>query len=336
MQSSIRIATGRLCPRTATQVPTLRPRSVLNLRRLDPRSVNGGALFAPRRFDLWGPKTLICRPELMDSSLTKSERELLKAVYRLTKGGFDGQTGAIAEHLGVSPGTVTQTVKRLAERGFVDHRPYKGVELTPEGRHAAVQAIRRHRVVERFLSDYLGYASSRADRLAGAFEHDLPDEIEHRLFERLGRPTTCPHGFPIPDAETDRIPQVPTLLQLAPGDAGVVALSGSTSPDIVEFLDSLGIRPGAHVEVVDKHPFDGPVVVSVEGEHRTVGERLTEKIFSEAAQPRGRRWTRAARDRAGRHAQRRVPGGRGSITSWLDEQPGGRHDIDQFQQFQQL
>jgi DtxR family transcriptional regulator, Mn-dependent transcriptional regulator len=215
----------------------------------------------------------------MDATLSKSEREMLKAIYRLTKGGSDGQTGAIAEHLSVSPGTVTGTVKRLAERHFVDHRPYKGVELTPEGRHAAVAAIRRHRIVERFLSDMLGYPWNEADRLAGAFEHDLPEEIEHRLFERLGRPTTCPHGFPIPDAETDRISQIPTLLQLAPGESGVIALSGSTNVEIVEFLDSLGIRPGARVEVVEKHPFDGPVVVLVEGEHRTVGERLAEKIF---------------------------------------------------------
>ena len=215
----------------------------------------------------------------MDATLSKSEREALKAVYRLTKGGSDGQTGAIAEHLGISPGTVTATVKRLAERGFVDHRPYKGVELTPEGRHAAVAAIRRHRIVERFLSDMLGYAWNEADRLAGAFEHDLPEEIEHRLFEKLGYPTTCPHGFPIPDAETDKIPQVPTLLQLAPGESGVIALSGSTDHEIVKFLDSLGIRPGAHVEVVEKHPFDGPVVVLVDGQNRTVGERLAEKIF---------------------------------------------------------
>ncbi len=218
----------------------------------------------------------------MDSSLSKSEREMLKAVYRLTKGGSDGQTGALAEHLGISPGTATATVKRLAERGFLDHRPYRGVELTVEGRHAAVAAIRRHRIVERFLSDMLGYAWNEADRLAGAFEPDLPQEVEDRLFEKLGRPTTCPHGFPIPDAETDRIQQVPSLDQLKVGDAGVVALSGSTEPEIVAFLDSIGIRPGATIEVIEKHPFDGPIVVKVEGRDRTVGERLAENIFVKA------------------------------------------------------
>ena len=207
---------------------------------------------------------------------------MLKAVYRLTKGGSDGHTGALAEHLSIAPGTVTATVKRLAERDLVDHRPYKSVELTKAGRQVAIAAIRRHRIVERFLSDMLGYPWNEADRLAGAFEHELPQEIEDRIYEKLNRPTTCPHGFPIPEPETDRIMQVPSLDELGPGDSGVVALSGSTDPEIVAFLDTLGIRPGAHIAVVAKHPFDGPVVVQVEGVDRTVGERLAERIFVKA------------------------------------------------------
>ena len=134
----------------------------------------------------------------MDSTLTKSERELLKSVYRLSTSDDAAHTGALAERLGVSPGTVTAIVKRLAERGLLDHRPYKGVELTTTGRRAAVAAIRRHRIVERFLADMLGYAWNEADRLAGAFEHDLPKEVEDRLYVALDRPATCPHGFPIP------------------------------------------------------------------------------------------------------------------------------------------
>lgn len=222
----------------------------------------------------------------MDVTLSKSEREMLKAVYRLTKGGADAHTGALAEHLGLAPGTVTATVKRLAERDLVEHRPYKGVELKGIGRKAAVAAIRRHRIVERFLSDILGYAWHEADRLAGAFESELPQEVEDRLFDALGRPVTCPHGFPIPDADLDRIPQMPSLDELAVGDSGVVALSGSTDPDILVFLDGLGIRPGAAIEVVDRHPFDGPTVVRVDehGEQRTVGERIARLIFVQREQ----------------------------------------------------
>src|SRR5687767_7973399 len=112
--------------------------------------------------------------------LSKSEREALKAVYRRTTSSNVAHTGDLAESLGVSPGTVTTTVKRLSERGMLNHVPYRGVELTGSGRIAAVAAIRRHRIVERFLSDMLGYAWNEADRLAATFEHELPQEVEDR------------------------------------------------------------------------------------------------------------------------------------------------------------
>src|SRR3954453_23508345 len=101
--------------------------------------------------------------EVMDpTTLSRSERETLKAIYRLTRDGREAQTGALADALGVTPGTVTVAVKRLAERELVDHRPYKGVDLTASGRQVAVAAMRRHRIVERFLADMLGYAWNEA------------------------------------------------------------------------------------------------------------------------------------------------------------------------------
>src|SRR5947199_10771743 len=162
----------------------------------------------------------------MDLNLSKSERETLKAIYRLTRDKAEAQTGALADALGVAPGTATMTVKRLAERGLVDHRPYHGVELTAEGRGAAIAAIRRHRIVERFLADMLGYAWNEADRRAGSFEHDLPQEVEDRLFVALHRPSTCPHGFPIPEPEVAEIPELPQLYDLEPGDVPVGSLPG--------------------------------------------------------------------------------------------------------------
>jgi DtxR family Mn-dependent transcriptional regulator len=215
----------------------------------------------------------------MAADLSKSERETLKAIYRQSKSGTDAHTGDLAEALGVSPGTVTATVKRLADRGLADHRPYKGVELTTPGRQAAVAAIRRHRIVERFLSDMLGYAWNEADRLAGAFEHELPQEVEDRLFRALDRPATCPHGFPIPEPEVGDIPELPPLYELEPGDVAVVAVPGSTDADVVEFLDTLGLRPGVRVEVREKHPFDGPLVLAVEGHDRTVSEKVARQIY---------------------------------------------------------
>jgi len=212
------------------------------------------------------------------ASLSKSDREALKAIYRLAKDG-GAHTGILAERLGLAPGTVTATVKRLADRGLVDHEPYHGVELTVAGRRLAIAAIRRHRIVERFLADMLGYAWNEADRLATNFEHELPQEVEDRLFVALDRPSACPHGFPIPAKETADIPEMPPLYALEPGDTAVVAVPGSTDPEIVEFLGTLGLRPGVRVEVKEKHPFDGPLVLRVDGKDRTLGATVANQVF---------------------------------------------------------
>jgi DtxR family transcriptional regulator, Mn-dependent transcriptional regulator len=211
--------------------------------------------------------------------LSRSERAALKAIYRLTRDRDEAHTGGLAEVLGLSPGTVTTTVKRLADRDLVVHRPYQGVSFTDTGRTAAVAAIRRHRIVERFLADMLGYAWNEADMLAVAFEHELPDEVLDRLFVALDRPSTCPHGFPIPASADQELPASPDLYALEPGDVAEVALSGSTDPELVEFLGTLGLVPGAVVTVREKHPFDGPVVVSVAGHDRTLGERVARQIY---------------------------------------------------------
>lgn len=134
----------------------------------------------------------------MESSFSKPERELLKAIYRLTFNGDAAHTSDVAERLGVTAGTVTVGVKRLADRGLVLHRPYRGVELSDEGRTVAVAVMRRHRIVERFLVDYLNYSGTEADEMAATFEHHLPQEVEDRIYAELGKPECCPHGNTIP------------------------------------------------------------------------------------------------------------------------------------------
>jgi DtxR family Mn-dependent transcriptional regulator len=127
---------------------------------------------------------------MADASLSKSERESLKAIYRMGLNGREPHTGALAEALKVSPATVTATIKKLAERGLVDHKLYRGVELTAGGQQAATAAIRRHRIVERFLADTLGYAWNEADRLACTFEHELPSTGPRRA--RTAFPSRVP------------------------------------------------------------------------------------------------------------------------------------------------
>ena len=223
----------------------------------------------------------------MDAALNKSEREKLKAIWRITSlqpgestGDASGaRTGDLASSLNVTPGAMTATVKKLADRGLVLHTPYHGVALTDVGRRLAMSVLRRHRIVERFLADYLGYTWSEADRLALSFEHSLPKEVEDRLFVALDRPATCPHGFPIPTSGSDDLPSMPALYDLAPGDRAVVALPGSIDAEVVTFLDGLGVRPSVEVRIVDKQPFGGPLVVSVDGRELMLGEKLARLIL---------------------------------------------------------
>lgn len=222
-------------------------------------------------------------------TFSKSERELLKAIYRLSHGAdqSEAHTGDLADRLGLSPSTITTAIKRLADRDLVHHTPYKGVELTESGSRVAVATIRRHRIVERFLADMLGYAWNEADRLAASFEHELPQEVEDRLFIALDRPDSCPHGFPIPPPEVADIPPLPPLYDLEPGDVAVVAVPGSTDPEVVAFLDQLGLRPGGRVEIKEKHPFDGPLVLVVDGPDggatRTLGATVANQVFVQRA-----------------------------------------------------
>ena len=231
----------------------------------------------PTKADLH--KADFSKHDLSKTELSKSERDMLKAIYRHTKDGAEAHTSDLADTLSISPGTVTATIKRLDERDLVDHKPYHGVRFTDEGLRTAVSAIRRHRIVERFLSDMLGYEWNQADALAPTFEHELPDEVLDRLFVALNRPATCPHGFPIPEKEQADLPTLPRLYDLNAGDVAEVAVPSSTDPDIISFLEELGVRPGVRVEVKEKHPFDGPLMLLVDGKDRTLGERIARQIY---------------------------------------------------------
>lgn len=212
-------------------------------------------------------------------TLTATDRETAKAIYRLTAEGGAARTGDLAAALQVAPASITARVQRLAERGAVIYTPYQGAELTREGRRISTTVIRRHRIVERFLSDMLGFPWVEADQLATAFEHELPDDVVARLYVRLERPATCPHGFPIPAAGATELSTLPTLDQLEPGVQAQVALSGQIDEEVRDFLDGIGVRPGATLTVLEQHRFAGPVVITVEDRDRTIGNRVARQIF---------------------------------------------------------
>lgn len=222
----------------------------------------------------------------------RAAREYLKQIFKLEEreGPREGpvQTNELAHALGLTAPAVTDMAKKLAERGLVDYTPYRGLRLTSSGRREATRALRRHRIVERFLTDMLGFPWSDAHDLASQFEHEVPDEVEVRLYAALHKPASCPHGFPIPEVPEDSFPAVMTLYELEPGEVSEVATVLEEGPDILEFIDSLGLFPGSKVEALQKMPFDGPLVVRVEGVERTVGQRLAQ-IVTVRPVPRDRR-----------------------------------------------
>ncbi|HEX2015103.1 MAG TPA: metal-dependent transcriptional regulator [Solirubrobacteraceae bacterium] len=194
-----------------------------------------------------------------------------KALYSLeARGESPVGTTALAARLGLSAGSVSAMLKKLAELGLVRRSPYHGVDLTEEGRRLALEVLRHHRLIELFLAEHLGMPWDRVHQEAEVLEHWLSEELETVIAEKLGHPTVDPHGDPIPSADLVLTEPTTTSLYALPISAGGVFVRVSDSdPAILRFLADQGIAPGARVQVLDRQPFDGPVFVRV-GEHEAV------------------------------------------------------------------
>jgi len=196
---------------------------------------------------------------------TEAIEDYAKAIHALAarESGPVG-TNALADRLGVSPGTVTSMVKKMAELGLVVYEPYRGVELTGPGERMALEVIRHHRLLESFLADALGMPWDRVHDEAEVLEHYISEDLEERIAVALGDPERDPHGDPIPDRNlnlSDPEPGVP-LTELGAGDSGVFTRVSDGHPEMLRFLDSHEIRPGATLEVLRREPFGGAVVVA--------------------------------------------------------------------------
>ena len=136
--------------------------------------------------------------DVQRSSLTHSAEDYLKAIYHLTSGGSPASTNQLAEALDLAPASVSGMLKRLAEQGLVDHEPYKGVTLAPEGKRIALRMLRRHRLIEAYLVAHLGYSWDTVHEEAERLEHAVSDTLIERMAQVLGDPQEDPHGDPIP------------------------------------------------------------------------------------------------------------------------------------------
>lgn len=216
----------------------------------------------------------------MPDSATAAVEDYAKAIYALeSRSGTAVSTNAVAERLGVTPGSASAMVKKLAERGLVDHEPYKGVTLTPEGMRLALEVVRHHRLLELYLAQELGMPWDRVHEEAEVLEHVISEELEELIAQKLGHPLTDPHGDPIPSADL-AVADTPTtrLQELEIGERARFVRVSDSDPAMLRYLAERGIELGATLVIVDKQPFDGPVFARVGDEVHPLGGALAKAM----------------------------------------------------------
>jgi DtxR family Mn-dependent transcriptional regulator len=205
--------------------------------------------------------------------------DYLKAVWALQQAETPVATSRIADRLGLSAAAVTAMVKRLAEQNLLRHEPYYGVRLTAAGELAALRIVRRHRVLELFLVEVLGYEWDRVHDEAERLEHAASDELIERLARLLGEPERDPHGAAIPSAEGEMDnARYPALSDMQPGESNRVLEVEVEEPEQLRYLGSMDLYPGAEVEVCSKQPFEGPISLTVNGAPQVIAHSLARRI----------------------------------------------------------
>lgn len=206
----------------------------------------------------------------------------LKNIYKLQESEGKVTTSLLSEKLQISPPSVSEMIKKLAEEGSLKYTPYRGVELTEQGRRKALRIIRRHRLWELFLVEVLQYAWDEIDEEAERLEHITSEKLEQRLDAALGYPTKDPHGdlIPTPDGKVTVVNRT-TLAEAKPGKFVTVTRVSDADPDILKYASKLGIALRKKIKVKEKIKFDGSLRVEIGGKERFVSAKLAQNIFVE-------------------------------------------------------
>jgi DtxR family Mn-dependent transcriptional regulator len=213
-------------------------------------------------------------------TLTRSVEDYLKAIYRLSPEGRPAATSDIARLLELSAPSVSGMVKRLSELGFLEHIPYKGVQLTEAGRRAALRMVRRHRLIEAYLVQFLGYSWDTVHVEAERLEHAVSDTLVERMAAALGHPVVDPHGDPIPSADGSIHETACTpLADVDIGETVEIRRVDESEPERLRYLALLGLVPGVVLTVLDRQPFGGPVTVESAGERHSIGAELAQVVL---------------------------------------------------------
>ena len=215
-----------------------------------------------------------------DDSLTGPVEDYLKAIYSLGRGTEAVATNDIAQRLVVAPASVSGMVRRLADQGLLSYERYHGVKLSETGRRAALRTLRRHRVIESYLSTALEYPWDRVHVEAERLEHAASDELVDRMAAAIGEPAVDPHGAPIPsrDGMMDETEYFP-LADLGAGLGVRVVRVSDEDPEMLRYLAELEITPGAELLIVSKAPFDGPITLRIGPTLHSIGPALAAQVL---------------------------------------------------------
>ena len=211
--------------------------------------------------------------------LSEPVEDYLKVIFELESADGTAGTNEIATELGIAPASVSGMIRRLAEQGWIAHERYRGVRLTRAGKRAALRTIRRHRVIEAYLTTALGYPWDRVHDEAERLEHAASDELIDRMAAAIGEPSTDPHGAPIPTREgTIAEERFASLATVPVGKRVRIQRVGDRDSEQLRYLAEIGITPGRQVEVIARAPFDGPIDLRVGRVVRSIGPALARQI----------------------------------------------------------
>jgi DtxR family transcriptional regulator, Mn-dependent transcriptional regulator len=220
----------------------------------------------------------------MEQTLTISIQDYLKNIYELTENGETASTNALAKKLNISAPSVTGMVQKLASAkpALVEYQKHQGVTLTKEGRKAALEVIRHHRLLEAWLVQTLGYSWDEVHEEAERLEHVISEDFERRIAAAMGHPARDPHGEPIPTEDLKMpLDDSTPLSALRPNQTATIQRIKAPDRELLRYLEGLGLVPGAQIEVKDYSLFDHNLTIKIGRKSFVLGLSITSKIFVE-------------------------------------------------------